>query len=124
MACSRQRTTLLLKPFRHSGLLKGIVSSIATLTQRLLTQLLVVIMLRTQHIPLFRSRPAKVVSFALTVIGLIGLAIPYIPPIANALQMERPHPSFYGFLAAILFCYVLLTQVVKTIYRHIYKDWL
>ena len=91
---------------------------------RLLTQVLVVVMLRTQHIPLIQSRPSKVLGSALIFICIIGLAIPYISPIAHALQMQRPHPTFYGFLVAILVGYMVLVQLVKTIYRRIYGEWL
>ena len=81
-------------------------------------------MLRTQHIPLFQSRPSKVLGTALILICIVGLAIPYIRPIANALQMQLPHPTFYGFLAAILLSYMFLVQFVKTIYRRVYGEWL
>lgn len=91
---------------------------------RLLTQVLVVVMLRTQHVPLIQSRPSKILGSALILICILGLAIPYIPPLANALQMQRPHPTFYGFLVAILVSYMLLVQLVKTVYRRIYGEWL
>lgn len=93
-------------------------------TEGLMTQVLIVVMLRTQHIPLFQSRPAKPVAIALTLVGTVGLSLPYIPPIASALQMQRPHPTFYGFLVAILVFYMLLTQGVKTVYRRLYNEWL
>lgn len=91
---------------------------------RLLTQVFVVLMLRTQHIPLIQSRPSKVLGSALVLICIIGVAIPYIPPIANALEMKRPHPTFYGFLLAILLSYMLLVHLVKTIYRRVYREWI
>jgi P-type Mg2+ transporter len=91
---------------------------------RLLTQLLIVVMLRTQHIPIIQSSPGKLLSATLLIMGTIGLSLPYIPPLAQALQMEHPHPTFYGFLCAILLSYILLVQVVKTIYRRIYKEWM
>ena len=81
-------------------------------------------MLRTQRIPLFQSRPSKVLGTALILICIIGLAIPYIPPISHALQMQLPHPTFYGFLAVIFLSYILLVQLVKTIYRRVYGEWL
>lgn len=81
-------------------------------------------MLRTQHIPLFQSRPSKVLGTALILICIIGLAIPYIRPIADALQMQPPHPTFYGFLTTILLSYMLLVQFVKTIYKRVYGEWL
>lgn len=79
--------------------------------------------LRTQHVPLIQSRPSKVLGSALAIIAIIGTVIPYIPPIARALSMQRPHPLFYAFLVAILVSYLLLVQLVKVIYMRIYKEW-
>ena len=90
----------------------------------LLTQILVVVMLRTQHIPILQSSPSRVLGSALVIISALGLALPYIPRIAPALGMQEPKPTFYGLLAAILVSYVLLVQIVKTIYRRLYKEWL
>jgi P-type Mg2+ transporter len=91
---------------------------------RLLTQILVVVMLRTQHVPFLQSWPARPLGLALTTMSLIGLALPYIPHISEALQMQHPHPTFYGFLVAILLSYIGLVQGVKVIYMRIYKEWL
>jgi P-type Mg2+ transporter len=94
------------------------------LISSLLTQILVVVMLRTQHIPFFQSSPSRVLGSALASMSVVGLTLPYIPRIAPALQMQRPHPTFYGFLVAILISYVLLVQGVKVVYKRIYKQWL
>lgn len=88
-----------------------------------MTQLLIVIMLRTQHIPIIQASPARIVGAALVIIATIGLTLPYLPTISRALQMREPHPSFYGFLVGILLSYMGLVQLVKTIYRRIYKEW-
>jgi P-type Mg2+ transporter len=90
----------------------------------LLTQTLVVVMLRTQHIPLIQSRPSKVLGTALVLICCVGMALPYIPGLSTALKMEHPHPTFYAFLVGLLASYMVLVQVVKTVYRSIYKEWL
>lgn len=124
MASEQPQTRLPFRPFKRSGLLKGIFYSRKTLMFSLLTQILVVVMLRTQHIPIFQSSPSKTLASALICMSAVGLALPYIPRIAPALLMQSPHPTFYGFLVAIVFSYVLLVQAVKTIYRRIYKEWL
>src|SRR5271169_848728 len=95
-----------------------------TLTVRLLTQTLVVIMLRTQHIPIIKSRPSRALASALTIICAIGLVLPYVPALSSALQMQHPHHTFYGFLVPILISYMLLVQLVKLIYKQVYKEWL
>jgi P-type Mg2+ transporter len=94
------------------------------LTVRLLTQTLVVIMLRTQHIPIIKSRPSWVLGSALTIIFATGLVRRYIPTLSSALQMQHPHPTFYGFLVPILISYMLLVQLMKFIYKRVHKEWL
>jgi len=110
--------------FKHTGSWKGINVLYSMLTLSLLTQLFVVIMLRTQHIPLIQSRPAKPMAAALVLIAAVGMSLPYIPGINSALKMQHPRPTFYGFLAAILTTYILLVQLVKVIYKRIYKQWI
>jgi len=110
--------------FKRNGLLRGTFVWQVVADDSLLTQTLVVVMLRTQHIPLIQSRPSKVLGGALILICMVGLALPYIPPIAHALQMQRPHPTFYAFLVAILLSYMMLVQMVKLVYRRIYHEWL
>jgi Mg2+-importing ATPase len=115
----------MLRLSKRNGLRKGKTPHLwIDLTVRLLTQVLVVLMLRTQHIPLVQSRPSKVLGAALVIICVVGLVLPYVPPLSSALQMQRPHPTFYGFLVPILISYMLLVQLVKIVYRRVYKDWL
>lgn len=93
-------------------------------TEGLMTQLLIVVMLRTSKMPFVQSRPATPVAATLTFMACLGLVLPYIKPIASALHMARPNPSFYGFLVIIVICYVSLVQVVKMAYIKRYKEWL
>ena len=125
MALQQQTTRRLFQLFRLNGSLRGTskFEKVCSCTS-LLTQTLVVLMLRTQHIPFFQSWPSRVIGVALAIIASVGLAIPYIPPIAAALLMQHPHPLFYGFLVVILVCYMLLVQLVKTVYIRIYKEWI
>ncbi|KFY02780.1 hypothetical protein V490_00405, partial [Pseudogymnoascus sp. VKM F-3557] len=69
----------------------------------LLTQTLVVHLLRTEKIPGLQSRAAKPLIFSTVTIILIGFAVPYIPPFAHALGLVNPNPSFVGFLALLFF---------------------
>jgi len=125
MASRPRETKLLLRLSKRNGLLKGNRSHLwIDLTVRLLTQVLGVLMLRTQHIPLVQSRPSKVLGAALVIICVVGWVLPYVPALSSALQMQRPHPTFYGFLVPILISYMLLVQLVKIIYRRVYKEWL
>ena len=89
-----------------------------------MTQTLVVVMLRTQHIPFFQSSPSRQLGAALTLMCLVSLALPYIPRLSTALHMQYPYPSFYGFLVAIVTSYILLVQGVKMVYMKVYKEWI
>ncbi|ROT40811.1 MG transport ATPase [Sodiomyces alkalinus F11] len=92
--------------------------------QGLLTQTLIVHMLRTAKIPVVQSRAAPCLVFATCAIILIGFCIPYIPPFRDVLNMTRPADSFVGILAALLAAYCLEVQLVKMLYVRIFKAWL
>ncbi len=90
----------------------------------LLTQTLIVHLLRTSKVPVFQSRAAKVLVVTTVTIMLVGFLFPYIPPFANALQFVRPAKEFIGFLAAELVLYCVEVQVVKMVYVRWTGVWL
>jgi Mg2+-importing ATPase len=89
----------------------------------LLSQTLIVHLLRTPKLPFIHSRASKHVTLATLLIAIIGIAIPYTP-LGRAEQMEHPYPLFYAFLVGILFCYMALVQTVKMVYIRVFKEWL
>lgn len=92
--------------------------------QGLLTQTLIVHLLRTARIPIFQSRAAGVLVISTIAIMIVGIAIPYIRPIADALELARPQTSFLGILAAELTLYCLEVQMVKVVYNRTFGKWL
>lgn len=90
----------------------------------LLTQTLIVHLLRTAKIPGFQSRATRILVASTVTIMILGFSIPFIPPLANALQLVRPKNSFVGFLAAELVLYCLEVQVVKMLYIRAFGRWL
>ncbi|KAM0273919.1 hypothetical protein ACHAQH_008123 [Verticillium albo-atrum] len=92
--------------------------------QGLLTQTLIVHLLRTAKIPVIQSRAARVLVFATCSIMVIGFVIPYIPPFHPILDMVRPADTFVGILAAELAAYCLIVQLVKMAYIRAFKTWL
>jgi Mg2+-importing ATPase len=90
----------------------------------LLTQTLIVHLLRTAKIPVFQSRAAKVVVASTVGIMLVGFSIPFIHPIAESLALVRPMNSFIGLLVAELVFYCVEVQVVKMIYIKCFGKWL
>lgn len=92
--------------------------------QGLLTQTLIVHMLRTSKIPFLQSRSSLPLGLSTALIMTIGFVLPWIPTFQKALSFVSPAPSFVGFLAAELLVYCLEVQVVKMIYIKIFKTWL
>lgn len=78
----------------------------------LLSQTLIVHMIRTQKIPFLQSWPAPQLLFMTVLVMSVGAYIPY-SPIAQMLGFTAPPPSYFLWLLGILVSYFLLTQSVK-----------
>ncbi|TVY81744.1 Magnesium-transporting ATPase, P-type 1 [Lachnellula suecica] len=92
--------------------------------QGLLTQILIVHLMRTSKIPFVQSRPAKQLVCSSIVMLAIGFSLPYIGPIAHAVEFERPNNSFLGFLVAEMAFYAVLVEITKRIQLKYFKRWL
>ncbi|KAG6273730.1 hypothetical protein E4U47_001840 [Claviceps purpurea] len=68
--------------------------------QGLLTQTLIIHLLRTAKMPFIQSRAALSPALSTGAIMVIGFAITWIPPIQRALNFAQPSPTFVGFLVA------------------------
>jgi P-type Mg2+ transporter len=89
----------------------------------LLTQTLIVHMIRTQHIPFIQSRAATPVIALTATIMAIGIILPF-SPIGAELGMVPLPLSYFAWLAVILLSYCTLTQVVKHFYIRRFHQWL
>jgi Mg2+-importing ATPase len=89
-----------------------------------LTQILIVHVLRTHKIPFIQSTASIQVITVTFLVGCVAVAIPYVPKLNVAVSMIAPAPDYYGFLVAILFTYMVLVQLVKTLYVRLFHDWL
>ena len=84
----------------------------------LLTQTLIIHVIRTEKIPFLESRASATLTAASLVICLIGVALPYTE-IGHLLKFTPLPASYWPFLAATLVAYGVLTQIAKTwLYRH------
>ena len=81
--------------------------------ESLLTQTLVIHVIRTRKMPFMESRPSAFLFFSSIAIVLIGFYIPF-SPLAENLGFVKPPISFYVALFFISSSYFLLVQVVKT----------
>ncbi|MEO5810577.1 MAG: magnesium-translocating P-type ATPase [Rhodanobacter sp.] len=91
--------------------------------ESLLTQTLVVHMIRTRKIPFVQSAAAAPVLALTTAIIAIGMLIPYTVIGTHLGMMEMP-PVYFAWLAATVLGYGLLTQLMKVIYIRRYGRWL
>jgi Mg2+-importing ATPase len=85
----------------------------------LLSQTLIVHMIRTQKIPFIQSRPGW--PLLVTTIGVMitGTLVP-MGPFAHYFKLQALPPLYFAFLAAILVGYMLLTQAMKRFYTRRY----
>jgi P-type Mg2+ transporter len=89
----------------------------------LLSQALIVHMIRTRKIPFFQSMPALPVLLLTLAVMAIGLYIPFSPLGSNIGLVPLPY-SFFPWLVGILLSYCVLTQLVKWCYIRKFGEWL
>ncbi|XZW11630.1 magnesium-translocating P-type ATPase [Acinetobacter baumannii] len=81
----------------------------------LLTQTLIVHMIRTAQIPFIQSRAATPLLIMTAVIMCIGIFLP-MGPLASYLKLQALPLSYFLYLPVILGAYMCVTQWVKKIY--------
>jgi Mg2+-importing ATPase len=92
--------------------------------QGLLTQVLIVHLMRTAKLPFIQSQPTKPLVYSSALVLAVGFALPYIPPVANAMHFTKPENSFLGILAAEMALYAVIVEVSKRIQLKVFKRWL
>jgi Mg2+-importing ATPase len=85
----------------------------------LLTQTLIVHMIRTQKIPFIESRAAWPLTVMTGCIMIVGIFLP-MGPLANYFKMQTLPASYFAFLTVILLGYIALTQAMKGFYARRY----
>ena len=81
----------------------------------LLTQTLIVHMIRTPKIPFIQSRAATPLLVMTAVIMAIGIFLP-MGPLAHYFKLQALPPLYFVFLPMILLAYMGLTQAMKGLY--------
>lgn len=89
----------------------------------LLSQTLIIHMIRTRKIPFIQSWATSPVIALTTTIMLIGIALPFTP-FASAFEMVPLPWQYFPILVAILVAYCALTQVIKVWYIKKFDIWL
>jgi Mg2+-importing ATPase len=91
--------------------------------ESLLTQTLIVHMIRTAKVPFIQSRATWPVLALTSVIMCCGMLLPF-SVLGPKLGLEPLHASYFVWLAAILLSYSALTQIVKGWYIRRFETWL
>ncbi|RCX10200.1 magnesium-translocating P-type ATPase [Extensimonas vulgaris] len=81
----------------------------------LMTQTLVVHMIRTRKIPFLQSRPAPLLLATTAAIMAIGIFLP-MGPLAHYFKLQPLPLAYFPILGLILLGYMLLTQAMKGFY--------
>ncbi|WP_028546823.1 magnesium-translocating P-type ATPase [Paenibacillus taiwanensis] len=89
----------------------------------LLSQTLIVHMIRTQKIPFFQSRASWPVLLLTGLIMVAGICIPFTL-LGEEIGLQPLPLSYFPWLIGILLGYCLLTQLVKRWYIRKFNEWL
>lgn len=89
----------------------------------LVSQTLIIHMIRTQKIPFIQSRATWPVIATTILIVSAGIIIPFTS-IGASVGLTPLPMSYFFILIAILFDYALLTQIAKMLYIRKFKIWL
>jgi Mg2+-importing ATPase len=80
--------------------------------ESLLTQTLIIHVIRTNKIPFLQSRASWPLTVTTVLVMAFGLYLPF-SPLASALGFVALPRLYWFFLLGTLACYMVLTQVVK-----------
>ncbi len=89
----------------------------------LLSQTLIVHLIRTERLPFFQSTASRPVLLLTGAIVLVGLGLPF-SPLGRALGLVPLPLAYFGWLVGFLVGYAALTQFVKRWYIRRFGDWL
>lgn len=89
----------------------------------LLTQTLIVHMIRTRKVPFIQSIASAPVLVMTAVIMVAGIIIPFTP-FGKFIQLVPLPATYFIFLIGILIAYSLLTEVVKRWYIRKFDSWI
>jgi len=91
--------------------------------ESLLSQTLIVHMIRTRKIPFIQSWATAPVLALTTSIMVIAIFLPF-SPLATAFKLQPMPFMFFPWLLAILVAYCFLTQLVKGWFINKFHQWL
>ena len=81
--------------------------------ESLLTQTLIIHIIRTAKIPFLQSRASAALITTSVLICVVGIALPFTP-VGQALKFTPLPPLYWPIIASCLLSYAILTHLVKT----------
>jgi Mg2+-importing ATPase len=81
--------------------------------ESLLTQTLIIHVIRTNKIPFLQSRPSSFLMAMSAAVVTVGVVLPFTP-LGRSLGFCALPSLYWALLALTLVCYVVLTQILKT----------
>jgi len=95
----------------------------AWFVEGLLTQSLIIHMIRTPYIPFFQSTASLPVLIGTFLVMAVCVALPFSP--LNTYVSMTPLPGLYFlYLIGALSTYCVFTNIGKVVYLRVFKDWL
>lgn len=91
--------------------------------ESMLSQILVIHIIRTTKVPLIQSRASAPVAALGLLVASIALTLPF-STFAPTLRLSPVPAEFFPFLLVALIAYVILAQAVKKLYIRRYGDWI
>ncbi|MGY2291054.1 magnesium-translocating P-type ATPase [Pseudomonas sp. SDO528_S397] len=88
----------------------------------LLSQTLVVHMLRTRKVPFFQSTAAWPVLLMTSIVIGLGIYVPF-SPLGTLVGLQPLPMAYFPWLVATLLSYCCVAQLMKTIYIRRFKQW-
>lgn len=90
----------------------------------LVSQTLVVQMVRTKKLPFIQSRSSKYVLFSSAVGILLGLSIELNPTLQEIFEFQKLPGEYWLWFILIIACYMITVEFAKRLYIHLTKEWL
>jgi Mg2+-importing ATPase len=78
-----------------------------------ITQTIVVFVIRTRHVPFFRSRPGKALTMT-TIAVAIGSSLPFVPVLGPFFGFTPLPLAFFGIMGGLVVVYIVLVEATKT----------
>ncbi len=76
------------------------------------TQSLIIFVIRTRHVPFYKSRPSKALIFSTLATVIVPMLLPFTP-IGGLLSLVIPPLTFYLVLAVFIITYLALAEALK-----------